>query len=174
MSERFVHIFAEERNSDVVKRVRMKNNETPFYLISLIEHKSNVDYNVVMQVFRYMASIWEDYEKEAERQQTGISKSKGFCYPPILPIVFYDGEDNWTAAISLHEKVLLSDILGEYIPNYRCILLQLRDYSYADLMEKRDELSIVRQRRGSRGKDRKILVIVIDAISQACLRYAGV
>ncbi len=58
----------------MVKRVRMKNNETPFYLISLIEHKSNVDYNVVMQVFRYMAFIWEDYEKEAERQQTGISK----------------------------------------------------------------------------------------------------
>lgn len=98
---------------------------------------------MVMQVFRYMAFIWEDYEKEAERQQTGISRSKSFRYPPILPIVFYDGEDNWTAAVSLHDRVLLSDILGEYIPNYRCILLQLRDYSHAELMEKKDELSIV-------------------------------
>lgn len=143
VSERFVHMFTEERNSDVVKRVRMKDDETPFYLISLIEHKSDVDYNVVMQVFRYMAFIWEDYEKEAERQQAGISRSKSFRYPPILPIVFYDGEDNWTAAVSLHDRVLLSDVLGDYIPNYRCILLQLRDYSHAELMEKKDELSIV-------------------------------
>ena len=29
----------------------MKDNETPFYLISLIEHKPDVDYNVVMQAF---------------------------------------------------------------------------------------------------------------------------
>lgn len=82
VSERFVHMFTEERNSDVVKRVRMKDDETAFYLISLIEHKSDVDYNVVMQVFRYMAFIWEDYEKEAERQQAyeeGIKKLIQVC-----------------------------------------------------------------------------------------------
>ena len=60
----------------------------PFYLISLIEHKSNVDYNVVMQVFRYMVFIWKDYKKEMEKQQPGISKTKNFRYPPLLPIVF--------------------------------------------------------------------------------------
>ena len=42
-----------------------------FYWISLIEHKSNVDYNVVMQVFRYMVFIWEDYEKEMEEGSLG-------------------------------------------------------------------------------------------------------
>ena len=68
VSERYVHMFTEERESDVVKRVHIKENESPFYLISLIEHKSNIDYNVVMQVFRYMTFIWEDYEKEMERR----------------------------------------------------------------------------------------------------------
>lgn len=63
VSERYVHVDKEERNSDVVKKVRLKGNETPFYLISLIEHKSQVDYNVIMQVLRYMVYIWEDYEK---------------------------------------------------------------------------------------------------------------
>ena len=37
----------------------------PFYLISLIEHKAQVDYNVVMKILRYMVFIWEDYEQEA-------------------------------------------------------------------------------------------------------------
>ena len=43
----------------------------------------------------------------------------------------------------LHEKILLSDIFKEYIPNYRCLLMQLKDYSNAELMEKGDELSII-------------------------------
>ena len=115
----------------------------PFYLISLIEHKSNVDYNVVMQVFRYIVFIWEDYEKEMEKQQAGISKTKSFRYPPILPIVFYDSRENWTAAIRLHERVLLNDVLEEYIPDYRCILMQLKEYTNAELMKREDVLSVV-------------------------------
>ena len=31
-TERFVHLFTEERNSDVIKRVRIKKEETSFYL----------------------------------------------------------------------------------------------------------------------------------------------
>ena len=152
VTNRYVHLFTEERNSDVVKRVHIKAKghyqaqelqEMPFYLISLIEHKSNVDYNVVMQVFRYMVFIWEDYEKEMEKQQPGVSKTQGFRYPPVLPIVFYDGLENWTAALRLHERILLSDILGEYIPDYRCILMQLSEYSNADLMKREDVLSVV-------------------------------
>lgn len=132
VSERYVHMFTEERNSDVVKKVHIKSNGTPFFLISLIEHKAKVDYNVVMQVFRYMTFIWEDYEKEQERQHPGSSRKKEFKYPPILPVVFYDGTEDWTAAASLHERVLLSDIFKEYIPDYRCILMQLKDYSNAE------------------------------------------
>ena len=149
VTSRYVHLFSEERNSDVVKRVHITpqgNNlakETQFYLISLIEHKSNVDYNVVMQVFRYMVFIWEDYEKEMEKRQSGISKTKDFRYPPILPIVFYDGIENWTAAVRLHERVLFSDVLGEYIPDYRCILMQLKEYSNAELMKREDVLSVI-------------------------------
>ena len=41
---RYLHMFTEERNSDSVSRVRTKINETPFFIVSLIEYKSNVDY----------------------------------------------------------------------------------------------------------------------------------
>lgn len=143
VTNRYVHMFTEERNSDNVKRVKLKINETPFFVVSLIEHKSNVDYNIVMQIFRYMVFIWEDYEREMERQHAGISRTKDFRYPPILPIVFYDGADNWTAPVRLRDRVLFSDMFGEYIPDYRCILIKLRDYSNAELMKKKDELSVI-------------------------------
>ena len=114
-----------------------------FFIISLIEHKSKVDYNVVMQIFRYMSFIWEDYEREMEKKQKEISRRKGFRYPPILPIVFYDGGDSWTAATSLRERIWSCGIPEEYIPDYRCLLVQLRDYSNEQLMERKDELSVV-------------------------------
>lgn len=96
-----------------------------------------------MQIFRYMAFIWEDYEKEQNREHKGISRTKDFKYPPILPVVYYEGKDNWTAAIRLHNRVFLSDVLGEYIPDYRCIMVQLNKYTNRKLMEKKDELSVI-------------------------------
>lgn len=143
VTERFVHMFTEERNSDIVKRVHTKVNDTPFFLVSLIEHKSVVDYNVVMQILRYMVFIWEDYEKEMERQRKGISRTKEFKYPPILPVIFYDGADSWTAATRLQERVLFSDMFEKYIPDYQCILMQLNDYSNEELLKRKEELSIV-------------------------------
>lgn len=90
-----------------------------------------------------MVFIWENYEQKMERQHAGITRTKDFKYPPIVPIVFYDGDGNWTAATRLHERVLLSDILWEFIPDYRCILMQLKDYSNEEVMAKKNELSVL-------------------------------
>lgn len=49
ISERFA--IRRQRNSGVVWHVRMKADETPFLLISLVEHTSDVDYNVVIRGF---------------------------------------------------------------------------------------------------------------------------
>ena len=146
VSNRYVHMFTEERNSDVVKKVCVKDEhgeKTSFYIVSLIEHKNQVDYNVTMQILRYMVYIWEEYEKEMEKKQKGISKTKNFRYPPVLPILFYDGTNNWTAATQLRDRILLSDALLRYIPDFDCILIQLKDYSNQELMKRKDELSIV-------------------------------
>ena len=48
-----------------------------------------------MQIFRYMVYIWKTYEREEEKQKKGISKQKEFKYPPILPIAYYEGRQEW-------------------------------------------------------------------------------
>ena len=107
----------------------------PFYLISLIEHKAQVDYNVVMQILRYMVFIWEDYEKRENGKTKGISKTKQFKYPPILPIIYYDGIANWTAALHLKERIFFSEIFGKYVPDFECMLIPLHKYSNQEIME---------------------------------------
>ena len=44
-------------------------------MISLIDHKSDVDYNVAMQLLKYMACIWAEYEKTFLSERGKISKN---------------------------------------------------------------------------------------------------
>ena len=143
VTSRYVHLFTEERDSDVVNKLHLKRDEPPFYIVSLIEHKSYVDYNVVMQLLRYIVFIWEDYEKEQNKKHQGISKTKGFRYPPVLPIIYYEGMENWAAAVELKDRVYLSGLLEPYIPNFQCILVQLKDYSNEEIKKRQDELSLL-------------------------------
>ncbi len=142
MTERFIQPFAEERESDVVKRVNLPDMGE-FFVIALIEHKSSVDYNVVMQMFHYMSLIWTDYEKKAESEKKGITKSKDFKYPPILPIVYYEDTATWTAAINLKDRIFLSDVFGEYLPDYRYMLFKLQEQGETELISRNDEISFI-------------------------------
>lgn len=125
VSERYVPLFSTERESDTVKKVNisrylsLNQNENllnlPLYIISLIEHKTKVEYNVGMQILRYMIYIWEDYEKEMAKQHPGIISRKNFRYPPILPIVYYEGSENWTAPMDISERILCGEAWKIYL-----------------------------------------------------------
>lgn len=121
ISERFLWMWQEGRDSDSVKRIRVKGvpGVDTIFLIALIEHQSKVDFDMSFRILRYIVQILTDYAEEQEKKQKGITKTKGFRYPPILPVVFYDGPGNWTAETSFRERVYLNDILGEYIPDFR-------------------------------------------------------
>ena len=85
MTERFLSMFTEERASDVVKKINLRD-KGEMYVIALIEHKSSVDYSVVMQ-------------------NKGVTKTKDFRYPPILPIIYYEDTAKWTSARNLRERI---------------------------------------------------------------------
>ncbi len=110
---------------------------------ALIEHKSSVDYNVSMQILRYMVYIWDDYERREEKRVPGISKLKGFKFPPVFPIVYYNGEEKWTADNSLKSRIALSDIFLPYVPDYEYHLVNTADHNKAELIKKNDGLSLL-------------------------------
>lgn len=47
------------------------------------------------------------------------SKAKDFKYPPILPIVYYEGNKRWTAERNFKNRTYLSDTLGKYIRDFK-------------------------------------------------------
>ncbi len=98
---------------------------------------------MAFKILRYIVMVWTDYEAEQETLHPGITKTKDFKYPPILPIVYYEGHGEWTAVRNFNERVYLQDILEKHIPSFEYVLVPLRDYSQQDLIEKKDELSLI-------------------------------
>lgn len=167
VSERY-HLFREvELQADTVKKVRLRDQtdgkQQDIYVISLIEHKSEVDYDVTMQILKYMVCIWENYVRELEevsvvepvmsgrrkvsdersKQRVKINRRKDFRYPPIYPIVYYEGAGEWTAVRNLKDRILLGDLFQAYIPNFTYKLVRTREYSNEELLSREDAISLL-------------------------------
>lgn len=148
VSERYQPYLGLEFEADTVKKIWLRDNEghivgIPLFLISLTEHKSAVDYNTAMQLLKYMVCIWTVYGKEMEEQDNGSTKRKGFRYPPILPIVYYEGKAEWTAAFHLRDRIWMGDIFGQLIPDFSYGLVRNHDYSNEELLSRGDEMSLI-------------------------------
>lgn len=141
----------EEMNeeTDTVKKIRMRANgkdeedTVPVYLISLVEHKSRVDYNVSMQLLRYMVCIWNEYGKEMAGRGKGDPRNKSFRYPPIIPIIYYEGVENWSADLHLKDRILMNDIFPDFIPDFCYKLVRCHDYTNEELLANKDEMSLL-------------------------------
>ena len=134
----FLHIFfLYFRNPEI----RIKDSE--IYLIALIEHQSENDFDMSFRILRYIVFICTDYAAQQEKLHKGITKSKAFLYPPILPIVYYEGTSTWSAPLNFKDRVFLSDAFGDYIPSFNYLVVPLNKYSKQDLIEKNDELSLI-------------------------------
>lgn len=80
ISERYIPYLGKELESDSVKKIRIldigggkktegEGDKEPHFLVSLIDHKSLVDYDVSMQLLRYMMCIWTEYRREMETER---------------------------------------------------------------------------------------------------------
>ena len=134
-----------EFETDTVKKIYLPEmqKDMPLYMVSLIEHKSDVDYNVCMQLLRYTVCIWDDYAKTMEKAHPGISKTKGFRYPPVFPIVYYEGTGKWTAAMRVKERVFMNEIFASYIPDFTYRLVNVHQYTNEELLIHEDEMSLL-------------------------------
>ena len=141
VSSHFLPLFQESRDSDTVNKIRIKDSE--IYLIALIEHQSENDFDMSFRILRYIVFICTDYAAQQEKLHKGITKSKAFLYPPILPIVYYEGTSTWSAPLNFKDRVFLSDAFGDYIPSFNYLVVPLNKYSKQDLIEKNDELSLI-------------------------------
>ncbi len=95
-------------------RANIRNREAYVYI--LLEHKSYSDYNIGVQLLRYMSAIWD---KE-------IKKQKNRRLPLILPIVLYQGKEKWGASTQFADRIegveTMEGSLKKAIPHFEYYL----------------------------------------------------
>ena len=151
ISERYHPYLGTEFESDIVKKIRIwgvagteeGQDGEPSFLVSLIEHKSLVDYDVSMQLLRYMMCIWTEYRREMEVKKRGSTGQKGFRYPMIIPVVYYEGKPEWTAQMRLRDRIRQLPGVDDWIPDFRYEVIRVHDYSDQELLERGDEISLI-------------------------------
>ena len=89
-----------EQESDLVYRVPFRGESATDELLIyiLIEHQSTVDTTMGFRVLFYMTQIW-DFQRR-ELASNNIPKSV-WRLRPIIPIVFYTGDQKWQTPPSL-------------------------------------------------------------------------
>lgn len=133
-TSRFIPLFLEEKDADSIKVVKIKED---IFVITMIEHQSEVCYNMSCRMLWYMVLIWNEWIKQKEKEEKGITIRKDFKLPPILPIVYYTGTDTWSAEVNF------SNEFSKYIPNFSYELVPLNKYTIENLMKYEDVLSFI-------------------------------
>lgn len=123
--------------------MRLGNNQEEIYVISLIEHKSQVDADVAMQLLLYMTVIWKDYARKCNKQKKNANKSSHFRYPLIIPIVYYEGTDKWTAGLRLSDRIAHAELAMDYVPDFTYKIIPLREYGNNELKLHNNEMSLI-------------------------------
>ncbi len=147
VSAKYRAFLGVEYESDTIKKVYIRKAdgtiEREVYVLSLIEHKSDVDYDVAMQLLRYMCAIWQEYKVTQNKIQEGSSRRRNFRYPLIIPIVYYEGKRKWTVSPNLKDRIEFSDEMAKYIPDFTYQVVSVNQYTNEELSMKQDEMSLV-------------------------------
>lgn len=120
-----------DKEADLVYRVRLKEQEVIFYV--LLEMQSSVDFQMPFRLLSYMIEIWRDLLKNTEKNEAA---RKDFRLPVIVPIVLYNGKQEWTAARTYKETLNAYEFFSDQnILDFSYILLDINRYTEEELLQ---------------------------------------
>ena len=108
----------------------------PVYFYVITELQSTVDYTMPYRVFGYIAAI---LKREFDNTPENERKRAGFRLPVVIPIVFYNGEEKWTAPCSFKEYLQDGEFFEDVI-NFRYTLVDINQLDREYLLINHDAI----------------------------------
>jgi hypothetical protein len=96
----------------------------------LLEHQSRHDRLMVLRLLLYMAQLWAEQRRQAE---TSNLPDTQFRLIPVIPIIFYTGEESWTTPLDLAPLMELPSELARFVPGWETLFLNLHGKSVEEL-----------------------------------------
>ncbi|MCI9144291.1 MAG: Rpn family recombination-promoting nuclease/putative transposase [Lachnospiraceae bacterium] len=140
------------READLIYKAHLPGDEDVFIFI-LQELQSSVDYTMIFRVLMYVVNT---LLKHFLNTPENVRESAKFRLPAMVPIIFYNGSENWTAVKSLKEYQNCGELFGDHVLNLKYYLIDLSELKenyilstntvldnimYCDKFRKRDELA---------------------------------
>ncbi|WP_240739270.1 Rpn family recombination-promoting nuclease/putative transposase [Marinitoga lauensis] len=126
-----------DKESDLLFKINYLNNDA--YVFLLLEHQSSVDYLMQFRILEYMVRIWRNYINKHK----DLSKRKNFKLPPIIPVVFYNGNRKWTAEIWYMEKINNWQTFMDYTPKFKYEIIDLTQIKREKLIGIKNALGLL-------------------------------
>lgn len=145
------------RESDIVWRVRW-GQDNVLYVYLLFEFQSTVDPWMALRMTVYVGLLYQELLKRREIPRSGK-------LPPVLPLVFYNGNPLWGAAREISE--LIEEIPGgleRYRPQMRYCLLDAMRMADSELESLRNVAAALFRLEKSRGPEdiQRVVVALVE------------
>lgn len=111
----------EGREADLIYRA-LRPDGKEIYIFILQELQSTVDYTMIFRILIYVVNTLLKHFLETDKKKR---ESAGFRLPAMVPIVFYNGEERWTAADNMRIYQNGGEMFGDYILNLKYYLVDL-------------------------------------------------
>ncbi len=127
IDKEFIPKDFKEKEADIIYKAKLKGKEVIFYV--LLELQSTVDYTMPFRLLMYMVELQKRIFMSVESH---TRKQKDFKLPPIVPIILYNGQNNWNVARSFGDYTQAQQVGRRYTIDF--------EYFFLDLKEKAKEL----------------------------------
>ena len=115
----------QQRRGDAAWRVRFRDSW--LYLLVLLEFQSTSDPRMALRNLEYTALLYRELDRRRELGTPGR-------WPPVLPVVLYNGDAPWTGALEMRNLVApVPAALSPCQPSQRSLLLDERRVAVDDL-----------------------------------------
>ena len=120
IDKEFITDQFETYESDFVYKIHLKEND--IYMFFLQELQSSNDFSMPFRLLVYMTAIWLDYFKNTDKNER---IRKEFQFPPIFPLVLYNGSNSWTTKRHFKEMLKGGELLEEYALDFKYQLISV-------------------------------------------------
>ena len=151
-------------DSDLIYKLKVGDEDVYFYV--LLELQSRVDFTMPFRLLRYMVELLNDVFKNTPES---VRESKDFRLPAIMPVVMYNGADNWTAARSFREYTANWDVFGGSLIDFRYELFDLNSATIPATQELLDVILLLDKRR----LDGRALTEITEDLTESFPKLTG-
>jgi len=120
----------EDRESDIIYKLKTKDKNIYFYIV--LELQSTVDFTMPFRLLIYMTELWKQIFLNTDEK---IRERKDYRLPAIVPLLLYNGKNNWTVNRSFKEMQEGYELFGEHLVDFKYILFDINRYNDEELIK---------------------------------------